>query len=281
MGVVRGFVKYLYSDQVSDDTSSLVQMFRIAHQYEVSCLVDKCSKRLNHKVSLENVYQLGKLAVEFDLADISNECAEFLAENFENLETEKLDTLPAMLLRKSFATYRRKMAKTQPTENVCGTKYVAKFFTNLGYSVKTPDLFGRSISTSFKVSRDTKLAGIGLFIQSGTTEALERLPIQVSLSRKGEVLTDLKFSTSSVASESKLLKIIFPSSVEIRHDRNDKALPWDIICYDLSIKLEKDCVVYRTDGSKRTLTVSMKSGELIVDTSDYKIIQIPVFYFED
>jgi len=156
--VVKEFIHFLYADQISDNFTNFAELMRIGHQYQVFSLVDKCAEHLVDDVSVDNVAQLGRLAEAFEAVMLSDECAIFVAENFENIDEDILDSIPSSLYRKSFETYRSKMQKpsvsegssqTSPTAVDQNNHFMANFFTGLGDPIVVKE--NSSISTTFSV----------------------------------------------------------------------------------------------------------------------------------
>jgi len=251
-GVVKEFTRYLYTDQISADFSDLAELMRIGHQYEVSSLVDMCSGRLVQEVNLENVNELGALAETLKANELSEKCAEVVADNYEHFDTKTLDSVPSSLLRKSLAITLRKVSQN--------THYMANFFTNHGKPVYVK--VDSHIKSRFKVSRDTKLAGIGLYVSVGT--------LSTDLTLYSPHVQLLAMTTTVTSTDcSKPLKIIFPAPVKIAGGK----------FHSVQIKFGTECVSFSGDTDKPPISLSMKTGELnVVRTGP---VQIPVLYFED
>merc|ERR1712059_174813 len=275
-GVVKEFTRYLYTYKISADFSDLAELMRIGHHYEVSGLVDLCSGRLVQEVSFDNVNELGTLAETLEANELSEKCAEVLADNFEHFDTKTLDSVPSSLLRKSLAITRRKMLsmeqKMLSEAMEQNTRYMANFFTNHGKPVHSWTV-NSCIKTQFDVSRRIKLAGIGLCTSEGT------ISIDLTLDRKtyggGRVrdISQLLAMTATVTSSDclKPLKIIFPAPVKISSGAG--------YYYTVKIKFGTECVNYSGDEGKHSVSLSVKTGELMVVRKG--LVQIPVLYFVD
>jgi len=265
-GVVKEFTRYLYSDMISADFSDLAELMRIGHQYEVSSLVDMCSGRLVQEVSLYNVNELGTLAETLEANELSGKCAEVLANNFEHFDTKTLDSVPSSLLRKSLAITRRKMLSMDQN-----THYMANFFTNHGKPESVNA--NRFIFSWFSVSRETKLAGIGLYLSEGNISIGMTIDIEIYAGGRYQYGSQLLTMTATVTSTDLLnpLKIIFPAPVKIASNASK--------AFTVKIKFGTGCVNFSGDAEKPSVSLSMKTGELNVVKQG--TVQIPVLYFED
>jgi len=278
--VVKEFIHFLYADQISDNFTNFAELMRIGHQYQVFSLVDKCAEHLVDDVSVDNVAQLGRLAEAFEAVVLSEKCAIFVAENFKNIDKDILDSIPSPLYRKSFETYTSNMKKTA----------VVNFFTSLGDPIVVKENSSisthfsaekwfriRSGSGSFSANSDTsiKMTGVGLYISK------ETIPIELSLSRlivgalhAPAPLSLVTMSTSITSSDSsKPLKIFFPAPVNMDFGSNYRYR------YQLVIKIGKECINFKGDLTKPSVSIPIKNGELKVNTSGDRI-QVPVLYFE-
>merc|ERR1712059_166062 len=271
--VVKQFIHFLYADQISDSFTNFAELMRIGHQYQVFSLVDKCAEHLVKEVSVGNVAQLGRLAEGLEAVVLSEECAIFVAENFENIDKDILDSIPSPLYRKSFETYRSNMQKTTVDQN---DHHMVNFFTGPGDPIVVKE--NGSISTSFSVSLSAgnntsiKLTGVGLYISK------ETIPIELSLSCSSNWTPAprslVTMSTSITSSDcSKPLKITFPAPVNMSFRTNS--------IYQLVIKIGKECINFKGDQTKRSVSIPVKNGELKVNESGgIGNIQVPVLYFE-
>jgi len=267
------FVNYIYSDKISEDFSDLEELLKIGHKYEVFGLVEECSKRLSRKLTVDNVVQLGCLAESYQVSNLSDSCAEFLTENLEEVDPEKLDTAPAPLLRKALtAAIKGKPPafEISPLPVTIKTQYPANFFTNLAntevIAVNIP------IETYFKVSRETKLAGVGIYLN----RMLCRIPIEFSLIKVNPLNIDSKYTLTTVSTEIvpysisslKPRKLMFPIPVEVD----------SVYVYKLEMKLGTNVSIRTGDGNKHRLSIPMK--EILEITIQEPCPQIPVLYFE-
>jgi len=98
--VVSAFINYLYSDKIPKNFTNLIDLLQLAHRYQVSSLVDQCSKRLIKEVTAGNLIKIGTLAENLKLEKLSEKCADFLVDNFEDLDPVEHDLIPSSLLRK-------------------------------------------------------------------------------------------------------------------------------------------------------------------------------------
>jgi len=281
--VVKEFVNFLYSDKIAGNFFNFAEMMKIGHQYQVSSLVEECAKHLVQEVSTDNIAQLGKLAEAFEAVELSDKCAEFVAEQFEIIDEDILDSIPSSLYRKSFATYRGSKQKPSVTEGSSQTsitevdlnEHQMNFFTSLGDPIVVKE--NSSISTRFKVTRsvggaNVKLAGVGLYISQ------DKIPIEITLSstyshgRSSTPSILMTMSTTITSTDcSKPLKINFPSSVY---------LPGCDHLNHVEIKLGKECINFKGDGAKHVMSIPMKKGDLTVQIFNGNM-QVPVLYFDN
>lgn len=102
--VVSALINYLYSDKIPKNFTNLIDLLQLAHRYQVSSLVDQCSKRLIKEVTAGNLIKIGTLAENLKLEKLSEKCAQFLVDNFKDLDPVELDLIPSSLFRKSLGS---------------------------------------------------------------------------------------------------------------------------------------------------------------------------------
>jgi len=245
--VVINFVNFLYSDKIPDNFSNQAELLAIGHMYQVDKLVEECSEKLVQEISVDNFSILGKLAEKYEIDNLLTKCVKFVCENFAQLETDKIDSLPSSLLRQSLANNYHYMAS-----------FYEKPFNPIDLKEK------EYIRTGFKVSRATQLTAAAVFLVG------ESVPIVMDLTVQNNNVLNMTTDVSSTDG-SKPLKICLPAPV-ILAPQSD---------YFLDIKIGKKCVRFnrKSENVAKEVSTITNNGELVVTHSN--TFQIPTLYFKD
>jgi hypothetical protein len=81
--VVRGFVEYLYTDNVSEFVMNLhsESLLQIAHKYNVQGLLILCEVHLSNHLTAQNIVSRLTLADTFNCVFLKDVCMKFVSEN--------------------------------------------------------------------------------------------------------------------------------------------------------------------------------------------------------
>jgi len=265
--VVTEFTNFMYSDQISDEFTDLSELLMNGHKYQVSSLVEECSKRLVKEVSFDNVVQLGTLAENYNVSVLSQECSEFISRNLVSLDRKELNLAPPALLTKSLVALNNMFSEEEsPVHAETKTLYMANFARNPSEPVIVKE--NDSIITEFRVNQEVTLAGIGVYLSG------HDIPIELSLFFDYSNFMMTLTTTIVSCDWSKPVKIMFPSPVSIGN----------YCSYKLEMKMRKSCVRLRTEEPHSFHTsLSISMGDMVVQVAheDCMLVQIPVLYFED
>jgi hypothetical protein len=266
LNVVSEFVKFLYSDKISDSFPDLPALLAIGHKYQVFGLVNECSKQLAFKISLDNIVELGTLGETYQAKELLSSCVQFLDENLErNLEDAKIDSLAPSLLRN--------LAKRRRYKNNEDTR--PSFLAHLFDPTKSKQMHvdnGNYLLISFNVNIPVKLVGIGLYVADRGFS--DKIPVKLEVAYDEPDHRLLKMSTEVSPPQywSDLQKILFPEPVYLV----ERGMG---LSYSISVKIGGNCVC---GVPKEKTSVKMNDKLLEVQFEHFpNNLPIPVFIFKE
>jgi len=276
LNVVSEFVKFLYSDKISDSFPDLPALLAIGHKYQVFGLVNECSKQLAFKISLDSIVELGTLGETYQAKELLSSCVQFLDENLERFEDAKIYSLAPSLLRN--LAKRRRYKNNEDTR----PSYLAYLFDPTE-SREIPVDNGNYHIIDFSVNKPVKLVGIGLYVADRGFS--DRVPVKLEVSYDEPEQRLLKMSTevSPPSYWSDLQKILFPKPVDLV----DRGMG---LSYSISVKIGGTCVC-GVPKEKTSVKVNEKLLEVRIlrsyEIGDFShnlatpVLSIPVFIFKE
>jgi len=173
IGIVKEMVHFIYTAKIENESlENLKNLLVIADKYQISSLIDVCSKKLVENISKENVLKLAAFGETLSADLLVEACANNLADDLSILDNnleEELKASPLFLTKVLGALKRSKPGLT------------VSRFTSTSTDEWTCD-WPRVDSISFATNREAKLLKIGLY----GNQTLDKIPIDVTV-RKGRL----------------------------------------------------------------------------------------------
>merc|ERR1719154_327416 len=172
--IVKKMVRFIYTAKIENESlENLKNLLVIADKYQISSLIDVCSKKLADKLSTENVLELAAFGETHSANLLVEACANNFADNLcildHNWEKE-LKASPLFLTKVLGA-----LKRSNPG-------FTVSRFSSTSTDEWTCEEWPRMDSISFATNRDSKLLKIGLY----GNQTLDKIPIDVSV-RKGRL----------------------------------------------------------------------------------------------